>query len=221
MAPTVKNITALGSSAPALTDSSAEASPSYRNYVLWLLFIVYVFNFVDRQILTILIQPIKDEFEFSDTQLGLLGGLAFALLYSTLGVPIARYADRGNRVSIIALSLSVWSVFTAVTGLATRFWHFLLARMLVGVGEAGCSPAAYSLISDYFERERRSTAVSIYSMGIYGGVFLGLLVGGQVAQTYGWRAAFFVVGLPGVLLAAAVKLTLREPRTLRPAAASG
>lgn len=186
-------------------------SERYRSYVVWLLFSIYVLNFVDRQILTILIQPIKEEFKFSDTQLGLLGGLAFALLYSSLGIPIARRADRTNRVSIITLSLLVWSVFTALTGLARSFTHFLFARVAVGIGEAGCSPSAYSLISDYFPPERRSTAISIYSMGIYGGVFLGFLLGGEVAQAYGWRAAFFVVGLPGVLLAVVAKLTLREP----------
>lgn len=209
MGPTVKPIAALGTDLPC---DQTVSTTRYRNYVLWLLFTVYVFNFVDRQILTILIQPIKEEFKFSDTQLGLLGGLAFAVLYSTLGVPIARWADRGDRVSIISLSLLVWSVFTALTGLAGRFSHFLFARMAVGVGEAGCSPAAYSILSDYFERERRTTALSIYSMGIYGGVFVGFLVGGYVAQAYGWRSSFYVVGLPGVLLAAIVKLTLREPR---------
>jgi MFS family permease len=186
-------------------------SERYRSYVVWLLFSVYVLNFVDRQILTILIQPIKDEFKFSDTQLGLLGGLAFALLYSALGIPIARRADRGNRVSIIALSLLVWSVFTTLTGLARTFVHFLFARVAVGIGEAGCSPSAYSLISDYFPPERRSTALSIYSMGIYGGVFVGFLLGGEIAQAYGWRTAFLVVGLPGVVLAGVAKLTLREP----------
>jgi MFS family permease len=184
---------------------------TYRSYVVWLLFGIYVLNFVDRQILTILIQPIKEEFHFSDTQLGLLGGLAFALLYSALGIPIARRADRGSRVSIITLSLVIWSVFTAVTGLARNFTHFLLARVAVGIGEAGCSPSAYSIISDYFPPERRSTALSIYSMGIYGGVFVGFLLGGEVANAYGWRTAFFVVGLPGILLAGIAKLTLREP----------
>jgi MFS family permease len=192
--------------------SGFEVSERYRSYVVWILFAVYVFNFVDRQILTILIQPIKEEFDFSDTQLGLLGGLSFALLYSTLGIPIASWADRGgNRVSIIAGSLFLWSLFTAATGMARSFSHFLLARVAVGIGEAGCSPPAYSLISDYFPPERRSTAISIYSMGIYGGVFIGFLVGGFVAQEHGWRMAFYLVGLPGTLLAIVLKLTLREP----------
>jgi MFS family permease len=208
------NAPVVAPSSPSTTQTAApafQASNGYRNYVIWLLFTVYVFNFVDRQILNTLMQPIKDEFKFSDTQLGLLGGLAFAVLYSTLGIPIARWADRGNRVTIIAVSLFIWSLFTAVTGMARNFTHLLLARIMVGVGEAGCSPPAYSLISDYFEPKRRATAFSIYSMGIYGGVFVGFLVAGNVAQAYGWRAAFWVVGLPGVLLALLVKTTLREP----------
>ena len=187
------------------------ASESYRYYVVWLLFVVYVFNFVDRQILSIVMEPIKNEFGLHDWQLGLLSGLAFALFYSTLGIPIARLADNRSRVNIIALSLVVWSSFTAVTGFARNFWHLFFARVGVGIGEAGCSPPAYSLISDYFEPKRRATALSIYSMGVYGGSCVGLLVGGIVAQHYGWRAAFFVVGLPGIVLALILKLTMREP----------
>jgi MFS family permease len=199
------------SMAVAVTPSTFKVSERYRAYVLWLLFTVYVFNFVDRSILTILMQPIKEEFRFSDTEMGLLGGLAFALLYCTLGIPIARWADKGNRVLIISLSLFVWSISTVFTGFARNFTQLLLGRVAVGIGEAGCSPPAYSLLSDYFEPKRRSTALAIYSMGISGGVFIGLLVGGQVARAYGWRTAFYVCGLPGVLLAMLVKLTLREP----------
>ncbi|WOJ92216.1 MFS transporter [Congregibacter variabilis] len=193
--------------------NSAEftASEGYKRYVIWLLFAVYVFNFLDRQIFTTLLQPIKQEFQFSDTQMGLLGGLAFALFYSTLGIPIARLADQRSRVNIIAFSIAIWSAATAFTGFAKTFSHLLIARICVGVGEAGCSPPAYSLISDYFAPEKRARAMSIYSMGIGGGVFLGFLVSGAVAEQYGWRAAFFVVGLPGVLLALLLKLTLREP----------
>jgi MFS family permease len=186
-------------------------SEGYRWYVVWLLFAVYVLNFVDRQILTILMEPIRKEFQFSDTQLGLLGGLAFAVLYSTLGIPIARLADRRNRVNIISISLFVWSFFTVLTGRAQSFTQLLFARVAVGVGEAGCTPPAYSIISDYFEKKRRTTAISIYTMGIYGGVFVGYLVGALVAEEYGWRTAFYVVGAPGIALALVVKWTLREP----------
>lgn len=188
-----------------------QVTERYRWYVVWLLFVVYVFNFVDRQILTILIEPIKAEFKFSDAQMGLLSGFAFAVLYSTLGIPIARYADRGNRVNIIATALFVWSFFTVLTGRATTFTQLLLARVGVGIGEAGCTPPAYSLISDYFEKQRRTSAISIYTMGIYGGVFVGFAVGALVAEEYGWRAAFYVVGIPGIILSLIVKLTLREP----------
>jgi predicted MFS family arabinose efflux permease len=184
---------------------------TYRRYVVWFLFVVYTFNFVDRQILSILGEDVKREFSLSDSQLGLLTGFAFAAFYTTLGIPIARWADKGNRVNIISISLIVWSAFTAVTGLARNFYHLLAARVLVGIGEAGCSPAAHSVISDYFDSKTRSRALSIYSMGVYGGTFLGLLIGGQVAHRYGWRSAFFLVGLPGILLALALKLTIREP----------
>ena len=188
--------------APAGRNAAAfSITEGYRWYVVWLLFAVYVLNFVDRQILTILMEPIRKEFNFSDTQLGLLGGLAFAVLYSTLGIPIARLADRKNRVKIISISLFVWSFFTVLTGRAQSFMQLLFARVAVGVGEAGCTPPAYSIISDYFEKKRRTTAISIYTMGIYGGVFVGYLVGSLVAQEYGWRTAFYVVGAPGILLA--------------------
>jgi MFS family permease len=188
-----------------------QVSDGYRHYVVWLLFVVYVFNFVDRQILSIVIEPIKKEFGLHDWQLGLLSGLAFAAFYSTLGIPIARLADRRNRVNIIGVSIVVWSAFTAVSGLAKNFWHLLIARIGVGIGEAGCSPPAYSIISDYFEPKKRATALSIYSMGVYGGSALGLLVGGLIADVYGWRMAFYAVGLPGLLVAVLLKLTVREP----------
>jgi MFS family permease len=183
----------------------------YRQYVVWLLCAVYLFNHVDRQILAILIQPIKAEFDLSDVQLGLVGGPAFALFYATLGIPIARLADRSSRTNIIAASLALWSLFTALTGLARSFYHLLLARVIVGVGEAGCSPPAYSLIGDYFEPKRRATAIAIYSLGVSGGAIVGLLIGGAIAEAHGWRTAFFVLGVPGIVLAIIVKLTLREP----------
>ena len=202
-----------GSSSATAGDQHAEftASEGYKQYVVWLLFIVYVFNFVDRQILTTVIEPLKKEFGLHDWQLGMLSGLAFAVLYTTLGIPIARMADTKSRVNIVTASLVTWSAFTAVTGLAQNFWHLLLARLGVGVGEAGCSPPAYSLISDYFEAKKRATALSIYSMGVYGGSALGFLVGSLIAHEHGWRAAFYAVGLPGIALAVIVKTTLREP----------
>jgi MFS family permease len=183
----------------------------YRNYVLFILFSVYGLSYVDRQILSILLEPIRKDFNFGDTELGLLSGMAFAIFYATLGIPIARFADRHSRVNIISISLLLWSVATALTGKATSFGHLLLARIGVGVGEAGCNPSAYSIISDYYPAKQRATAQSVYSLGVYFGQFLGYVAAGLVAQEYGWRAAFYVVGLPGIAMAIIVKLTLREP----------
>jgi MFS family permease len=188
-----------------------QASSTYRQYVIWLLFIVYVLNFVDRQILGIVNEEIKHEFGLHDWQLGALGGLAFAVFYSILGIPIARLADHSNRVRIITWAIVVWSAFTALTGLARNFWHLLIARIGVGVGEAGCSPPAYSIISDYFESKKRATALSIYSMGVYAGGAVGLFLGGNMVAEYGWRTVFYVVGAPGLVIALIVRFTLREP----------
>lgn len=184
---------------------------TYRSYALALLTLVYVFNFIDRQIVVILQESIRIDLGLMDWQLGLLSGFAFAIFYCTLGIPIARAADRGNRSTIIALSVAVWSIMTAVCGLVQAFWQLLLARIGVGVGEAGCSPPAHSIISDLYPPNQRSTALSIYNMGIYVGVFFGYLAGGWLDQVLGWRIAFLAVGLPGVLVAVLVKLTLREP----------
>ena len=186
-------------------------SPAARQYALGVLVVVYTFNFIDRQILSILLQPIKDELGLSDSALGLLTGFAFALFYATLGIPIARYADRGNRRSLIALALAIWSAMTALSGLAQNFWQLLAARIGVGVGEAGCSPPAHSMISDYFPAERRATALGIYSLGIPVGILFGFLAGGWLNEFFGWRVAFFVVGVPGLLLALLVRFSLREP----------
>jgi MFS family permease len=188
-----------------------EVSAGYKNYVLALLVVVYVFNFVDRTILSILLEPIKAEFDLSDTQLGFLSGLAFALFYTFMGIPIARWADRGVRRTIIAISLFTWSAMTAFTGAAQNFGMLLAARVGVGVGEAGCSPPAHSLLSDYFPAQRRATALAIYSLGIPIGSGIGYLAGGWLAEWFDWRTAFVVVGLPGVLLAGVVQWTLREP----------
>ena len=186
-------------------------SPATRNYALGVLVVVYTFNFIDRQILSILLEPIKLELGLSDTALGLLTGFAFALFYATLGIPIARYADKNNRRNLIALALAIWSGMTAVSGLAQNFWQLLAARIGVGVGEAGCSPPAHSMIADYFPAENRATALGIYSLGIPVGILFGFLAGGWLNEFFGWRVAFFVVGIPGLILAVLVRFTLAEP----------
>jgi predicted MFS family arabinose efflux permease len=186
-------------------------SPRYSNYVLGVLFLAYVFNFIDRQIPAILLVPIQDDLGVSDAQMGLLTGTAFALFYATLGIPIARLADVGNRRNIIALGLALWSLMTAASGLARSFGQLALARIGVGVGEAARSPPAHSLIADYFPPERRATALGIYSMGIHIGILFGVLAGGWLQEFWGWRIAFIVVGLPGLLLSVVLWLTVREP----------
>lgn len=193
--------------APGLSDSSVR-------YGLWLLLLIYTLNFVDRQIVAVLGEDIKRDLGLDDTQLGLLGGLAFALFYTVLGIPIARFAERGNRVGIISAALAVWSGFTALCGTATSFAQILMYRFGVGVGEAGCTPPAHSLISDYVKPEKRASALALYSMGVPIGTFAGFALGAVIAANYGWRAAFFVVGIPGVLLAILTYFTMKEPRKL-------
>jgi predicted MFS family arabinose efflux permease len=191
--------------------AGAAASPGYARYVLGLLFVVYVFNFVDRQILSILLEPIKRDLQVSDTAMGFLTGWTFAVFYTFAGIPIARFADRGARRSVIAAGAALWSAMTAVSGLAQSFAQLALARVGVGVGEAACSPPAHSLLSDYFPPERRATALAIYASGIHFGTAFGYLAGGWINEAFGWRTAFFVVGLPGILAAVLVRLTVREP----------
>ncbi|ALH81722.1 spinster family MFS transporter [Sphingopyxis macrogoltabida] len=187
--------------------------------MLWILLVVYIFNFLDRQIVNILAEPIKRDLGLSDTELGLLAGPAFAVFYALLGIPIARYADKDgtNRVRLIALSLAIWSAMTAVCGLAQNFVQLLLARIGVGIGEAGCTPAAHSLIADSVAPEKRSSAIAFYGLGVPVGSLLGLIIGGVVNDLYGWRAALMLVGAPGLLLALVVLFVMREPRHLRPA----
>ncbi|MBD59686.1 MAG: MFS transporter [Citromicrobium sp.] len=187
------------------------AKASYRYFVLGVLTLVYALNFVDRQLLVILQEQIKLELDLSDTQLGLLSGLSFAIFYVVCGIPIARWADTGVRRNIIALALTVWSGMTAVSGLAQNYLHLLLARVGVGVGEAGGSPPAHSMISDIFPEKERATALSIYSVGIYIGILTGFALGGFIAETFGWRMAFFVVGAPGILVALFLRFAVREP----------
>ncbi len=186
-------------------------TPRYRQYVLGILLVVYIFNFIDRQILSILLEPIRQDLKLSDTQLGFLSGVAFAIFYATLGIPIARLADHSSRVNVISWSLAAWSVMTAVCGLATNFWQLMLGRIGVAVGEAGASPASHSLISDYFVPETRASAMGIYAMGVPIGTLIGLLAGGWLVHFFDWRTAFIVVGLPGVLMAIIVRMTVKEP----------
>jgi len=183
-----------------------------RRYAIVVLAVVYMFNFVDRQILAILLPSIKEEFQVGDTVLGLLAGTAFALFYVILGIPIARLADRRNRRNLIALAVAVWSGMTALSGLAANIWQLTLARIGVGVGEAGCSPPAHSMIADLYPPEQRSSAMGFYTLGISAGIMLAYLAGGWVVQNMGWREAFFIIGLPGLLLALIVRFTLPEPR---------
>lgn len=199
-----------------ITGEKAIATPrsdvgAYRYYVLILLTGVYTFNFIDRQIIGIISPAIKDDLGLADWQLGILKGFAFAVLYTTLGIPIARLADRSNRVTIISISIAVWSGFTAISGFAQNFVQLALARVGVGIGEAGGSPPSHSLISDYFPKEKRASALAIYALGIPVGITLAYLGGGWLAYNVSWRAAFIAVGLPGVILAVLLKLTVREP----------
>lgn len=183
-----------------------------RTLTLGLLTLTYFFSFMDRQILAILLEPIKADLDLSDTQLGLLSGLVFAVFYATLGIPIARLADRTSRRNIIAASLAIWSVMTALCGLAGNFTQLLLARVGVGVGEAGAGPPSQSIIADLYPPEKRASAMAVYSLGVLLGGGLGIMIGGNVAHLYGWRVAMMVVGLPGVVLAGVIYFFVSEPR---------
>jgi MFS family permease len=202
------------STSPGLASAQAR-STHYRYAVLMVLMLVYAFNFLDRQILSILNEPIKNELRLSDSEMGLLQGLAFALFYTTFGIPIAWLADRFNRVRIIAISCALWSLCSAACGLVGNFAQLALARIGVGVGEAGGSPPAHSIISDYFAPSERGMALAIYSMGIAIGPAMGAAVGGWVAAHWGWRMAFFAAGLPGILVALIVLTAVREPQRAR------
>jgi MFS family permease len=174
------------------------------------LLLAYVFNFLDRQILGILAQPIKDDLHLTDTQFGAIGGLAFALLYSVLGVPLALLADRTSRSWVISTSLAVWSGFTALCGTATGYWQLFLFRLGVGVGEAGGVAPSYALIADYFPPERRARALAIFSLGVPLGLACGTLIGAYLATWIDWRAAFLVMGIAGILLAPILKYFVRD-----------
>jgi MFS transporter, Spinster family, sphingosine-1-phosphate transporter len=185
---------------------------SYKRYLLALLLVILAFNYVDRLALGLMLQSIRAELALTDTQLGLLGGLAFAAFYSVMGIPIARWADRGNRVAIIAITTALWSVAVAASGLAASFLILLLIRVGVAVGEAGCIPPALSLIADQFNRAERPRAVARYMLGWPLSLIVGYFVAGWLNDAYGWRVTFMLLGLPGLILAPLTWLTLREPR---------
>lgn len=192
-----------------------DAKETSLRLTLGVLVVVYVFNFLDRQIITILAEPIARDLQLTDTQVGLMTGLSFALFYTILGIPIARYADRPstNRVRLIAVAVAIWSAMTALCGLAQNFVQLLLARVGVGVGEAGCTPPAISLIVDKAPPEKRARSLATYQLGIPIGSFLGMAIGGLMADAIGWRGVFFLVGVPGILLGLVVLALLRDPRT--------
>ncbi|WEK57664.1 MAG: MFS transporter [Candidatus Brevundimonas phytovorans] len=203
-------MTTSGAAAP--QEPAESVSTGYRYYVLAILVFVYMLNFVDRQIIGILAAPLKQEFQLSDSQFGLLGGIAFASVYSTLAIPLAWLADRSSRVWIMTGALTVWSGFTALCGVAGSFGQLFLFRMGVGVGEAGGVAPAYSLIADYFPPNQRARAMAAFAFGIPLGTAGGTLIGGLLAAHYGWRTAFIAVGLLGVLVAPLLRLTVRDPK---------
>jgi len=184
----------------------------YRYYILLVLVLVNTVNFIDRQVISILAPAIKADLTLSDTQLGILMGLAFTLFYATLGFPIGRLADRCARVNVLTIILTLWSGMTALCGMAANYFMLLLTRICVGVGESGAGPCSHSLISDLFAREERPRAIGIFSLGVPFGTLFGFLFGGLLAEQFGWRMTFVIVGLPGVLLAMIVKLSIREPK---------
>jgi len=201
-----------GAAAPA-EPRFAPVSANYGRYALTLLVLIYTVNFLDRQIITTVGEAIKVDLKLTDTQMGALGGIFFAFVYTVLGIPIARVADKANRPLVMTLSLAVWSGFTVLSAYAKTYGILAISRAGVGVGEAGCSPTAHSLLADYFPQEKRATALAIYSMGISIGTLMGMAIGGIVAEHYGWRTAFLVAGAPGLIFAVVAILTLREPRS--------
>lgn len=183
---------------------------------LAILFLTYTSNAFDRNIISVLLEPIRLEFHVSDTMLGFLGGFSFAVFNSVLGIPIARWADRGNRPTIITLALGLWSLMTVLCGFAVSFWQLAAARIGVGVGEAGAIPPAQSLIADYFPPDRRANAFAVYTSAAVVGYLLSFSAGGSIAAAYGWRSAFLWAGAPGLALALVTRLGLREPRRKLP-----
>lgn len=189
----------------------------YRAYVLGALVVIYMFNFIDRILLGIVQESIKEEFGLTNFQLGILGGPAFALLFTIAGIPIARMAERTNRISIIAIGAAIWSLFTTLCGFTQSYVQLLLARIGVGIGEAACVPPSHSVISDYFPADRRASALSIYALGIPIGSGIAAIGGGWLTQNFDWRSAFWLLGAPGLLAALLLKLTVREPPRMKAA----
>lgn len=189
-----------------------EKSDRYRNYVLGVLFVVLMLNFLDRQVISILAEPIKQDLGLSDTQLGLMTGLSFALFYTTLAIPVAALADRWNRSWIIAIAIAIWSLMTVLCGLANNFIQLFLARVGVGVGEAGSGPASHSLIADMFPPERRAGALGILGTAVPIGAFIAYAGGGWIVENFDWRVAFFMAGLPGIIVALVMWITVKDPR---------
>jgi predicted MFS family arabinose efflux permease len=203
-----------------MTDLAAGGAPAtapppttraYRTYVMLVLVAIYATNFIDRNLMGVLGQAIKSDLILQDWQLGVLGGPAFALLYSLGGVPVARVAERHNRVTIIAVAVTVWSTMTALCGVALGFWTLALARVGVGIGEAAYTPPSYSLIADYYPPNRRASAFGLFTLGVPIGAFCAAILGGLLAQGHGWRFAFIALGLPGLIGAVLLRATVREP----------
>ncbi|MFG1391659.1 spinster family MFS transporter [Xanthobacter agilis] len=198
-----------------------KTSALYKVWLLVLLVLVYACSFLDRIVIAVLARPIKADLGLSDFQVGLLGGLSFALVYTVAGLPLGRLAERTHRVRLIAVCIVIWSAFAALCGMAANFWQMVLFRAGVGIGEAGCTPAAHSLIGDQFPPHRRATALAVYALGVPIGVLAAAFGGGWLAQTFGWRYAFIILGLPGILLGVLTFLTLREPARGRYDGAAG
>jgi len=190
--------------------------PAYNGYVLSVLTLVYTLNYLDRGLMTLLLQPIKDDLHLSDTQLGFLTGIVFGLFYAVCGLPIARWADRGNRVTITAMAIGLWGVTVMLCLFVRNFFQLILARTAAGIGEAGCMPPSYSLVGDYFHSApSRSRAMGVYWLASPLSSLISFLLGGWLNARYGWRLTFFIVGLPALAVAVLVKLTVREPREMR------
>jgi predicted MFS family arabinose efflux permease len=204
-------MSAIDAEAGAAAPDKPAYSAAYRGWVLLLVFLMMASNYIDRSIVRILGQPIKEEFQLSDLQVGLLGGFAFAMLYIVMGVPIASLSERTSRVRIISIAVGVWSVMTMLCGLAGTYAQLLAARIGVGVGESGAAPPSQSLIADYFPPKQRASAISIHSFGIAMGGLAGAVIGGFAGQAWGWRNALMVVGAPGLLLALLFYATVKEP----------